>query len=243
MKNHTDPIPTEAQLQWMLKKQEQLNSLIHKDWREQQFNWPLAAAMEAAEAIDHTPWKWWKKGTLNLEQLRLELVDIWHFVLSEHLQKPLTLSESAFNLWHVLHGASNNYADNTTQGNESTLITAAFCRLASDGFAGFITHKDLMAAQYHLEFNGQQVFMHYLSKWVLNNHRQANGYQDGCYQKHWLLPEREGFGTDLLEDNQVLTLLVNRCRFKLNQDPDEIAGELKTYLQQLYDIRVNEVED
>ncbi|RKG72059.1 dUTP diphosphatase, partial [Corallococcus sp. CA049B] len=42
-----------------------------------------AVLVETTEAMDHHGWKWWSKQTMNLEQLRIELIDIWHFALSQ----------------------------------------------------------------------------------------------------------------------------------------------------------------
>ena len=33
--------------------------------------------------MDHYGWKWWKKQSPDTEQVKLELVDIWHFGLSQ----------------------------------------------------------------------------------------------------------------------------------------------------------------
>ena len=43
-----------------------------------------AVAIEGAEAIEHHGWKWWKNRK-DLAQLQMELIDIWHFLLSELL--------------------------------------------------------------------------------------------------------------------------------------------------------------
>ncbi|MDZ7827129.1 MAG: dUTP diphosphatase [Gammaproteobacteria bacterium] len=53
-----------------------------EDWRERDFAYYRAVWVECAELLDHFGWKWWKKQTPDADQVRLELVDIWHFGLS-----------------------------------------------------------------------------------------------------------------------------------------------------------------
>lgn len=53
---------------------------------EQQIRWLqdliLAMQQELAEATDSLPWKWWAKKDFNLNNLRIELIDMFHFWMS-----------------------------------------------------------------------------------------------------------------------------------------------------------------
>ena len=51
--------------------------------------------IEAAEMMDHIHYKWWKSGEMDLEQVQLELVDIFHFALSDMLEKTGTADDVA----------------------------------------------------------------------------------------------------------------------------------------------------
>ena len=42
----------------------------------------LAINQEVSETIDSTPWKWWKKMELDTENIKVEIVDIFHFLVS-----------------------------------------------------------------------------------------------------------------------------------------------------------------
>ena len=53
-----------------------------RDWADQDFEWYRAAWVECGELIEHYGYKWWKKQEPDLEQVRLEVIDIWHFGLS-----------------------------------------------------------------------------------------------------------------------------------------------------------------
>ncbi len=66
----------------MLELQNAMNSRVNENWAEQHFAWYRAIWVECAELLDHYGWKWWKKQTPDANQVKLELVDIWHFGLS-----------------------------------------------------------------------------------------------------------------------------------------------------------------
>ena len=70
------------QLATMLELQGDMNTKVHAEWRDQNFEWYRAIWVECAELLDHYGWKWWKKQTPDVDQITLELVDIWHFGLS-----------------------------------------------------------------------------------------------------------------------------------------------------------------
>ena len=69
----------------MLQLQCDMNAKVDADWVQAAYPYLRAVVIEAAEAIEHHGWKWWKKQTHDLPQLQMELVDIWHFLLSEVL--------------------------------------------------------------------------------------------------------------------------------------------------------------
>ena len=71
-----------AQAATMLKLQDHLNSMINPAWVTSGSRFLRAAFVESAEALEHHGWKWWKKQTIDLPQVQMELVDILHFYLS-----------------------------------------------------------------------------------------------------------------------------------------------------------------
>src|SRR4249920_3332277 len=66
----------------MLQMQDRMNSRIHENWAEQNFEWYRAIWIECGELLDHYGYKWWKKQESDLPQVQLEVIDIWHFGLS-----------------------------------------------------------------------------------------------------------------------------------------------------------------
>ena len=69
----------------MLALQANMNAKVDPNWITARYPYLRAVAIEGAEAIEHHGWKWWKKQDKDLSQLQMELVDIWHFILSEIL--------------------------------------------------------------------------------------------------------------------------------------------------------------
>ena len=74
-----------SMLTTMASMQEEHNIQVHPDWREKRYEYYRAIWVECAEMLDHFGWKWWKKQDKDLAQLQMELIDIWHFLLSEIL--------------------------------------------------------------------------------------------------------------------------------------------------------------
>ena len=66
-----------AMVETMARMQESYNCEVHPDWRNQGYPFYRAVWVECAELLDHYGWKWWKHQRPDLEQVKLEIVDIW----------------------------------------------------------------------------------------------------------------------------------------------------------------------
>ena len=66
----------------MLDLQNRMNTKVHEQWVDQGYEWYRAIWIECGELMEHYGYKWWKKQTPDIEQVRLEIIDIWHFGLS-----------------------------------------------------------------------------------------------------------------------------------------------------------------
>ena len=71
-----------TQITQMLTMQDAMNSRVSDTWKNNNYEWYRAIWVECAEMLDHHGWKWWKAQTLDLPQVQMELVDVWHFALS-----------------------------------------------------------------------------------------------------------------------------------------------------------------
>ncbi|GMG88281.1 dUTP diphosphatase [Biformimicrobium ophioploci] len=163
------------QLTTMLALQDEINTVVNADWRAQGFAWYRAIWVESAELLDHYGWKWWKKQQPEMDQVKLELVDIWHFGLSLELQKgdaghvaaemDAKLSDLAL--------APGDFRENLEAFTLATLQAKAF---DLPGFAQLMCD---------VEMDFDELYRRYVGKNVLNRFRQDHGYQTGTYIKNW----------------------------------------------------------
>ncbi len=75
-----------AMLRAMATMQDEHNEQVHPDWRNSGAEYYRAVWVECAEMLEHFGWKWWKRQQPDLWQVKLELVDIWHFGMSDLLR-------------------------------------------------------------------------------------------------------------------------------------------------------------
>lgn len=195
----------------MLEMQHRMNSRVHTDWISQDFEWYRAVWIECGELIEHFGYKWWKKQTPDMDQVQLEVIDIWHFGMSALFAPNRSLDEVADIILaqldgHVATGAAVPAATESLALH--ALETRSFC-------AG--RFWDLLSAA-GLDFEG--LYRAYVGKNVLNFFRQDHGYQEGTYHKSWAGRE----------DNEHLVELVA----ELDAEAADFANHLYTALVKRY---------
>lgn len=168
-------VSMQQQLQAMLALQDQINTVVNEQWRAQQFPWYRAIWVESAELLDHFGWKWWKKQDPEMDQVKLELVDIWHFGLSLELQQG-SAEAVAVRMQKELEVAKHEAGDFREHLEAFTLNTLASKQFDLLGFAQLLTDAGL---------SFDELYQRYVGKNVLNRFRQDNGYKDGTYVKTW----------------------------------------------------------
>ncbi len=164
-----------------------MNAKIDPDWVQSRYPYLLAVVIEGAEAIEHHGWKWWKKQDKDVAQLQMELIDIWHFMLSEMLLRN-GADESAAVAQLLRELSADNteihFDDKTYQPANLELLEAielliglsAARRIEVGLFAAIITSCQL---------DWNMLFSQYVGKNVLNMFRQDHGYKEGSYSKNW----------------------------------------------------------
>ncbi len=178
----------EKQIKQMLTLQDAMNSRVSETWRDNGYEWYRAIWVECAEMLDHHGWKWWKHQEIDVAQVQLELVDIFHFGLSLRLLEDESVEMISEDLAKELH-----------QGTGESDFKIALENLASAA----VTHKafnakalaDCMSLM-NMDLN--ELFRQYVGKNTLNFFRQDHGYKEGSYIKVW-------HGE---EDNEVLAKIV-----------------------------------
>ncbi len=190
------------QLSAMAEMQDHHNRLVHPRWRHQGHDYYRAVWVECAELLDHFGWKWWKRQQADLEQVRLEIIDIWHFGLSELLRADQLDERLAARLADVLANAD---AVDFRAGVEDLALKSLATRQFD--LEAFVT---VMRA---LPMTFDELYRGYVAKNILNAFRQEHGYQDGSYRKRW---------HDGREDNEHLVEIVA----SLDADADSFLADL-----------------
>jgi len=201
-----------TQLSTMLDMQDAMNTRVNASWREQHYPWYRAIWTECAELMEHYGWKWWKKQSPDLDQVKLELVDIWHFGLSIRLQSGTDAAVVANEIAAELAGQDRDgeFRDVLERFTLHTLQRKSF---------DVPLFARLMAA---VEMDFEELYVRYMGKNVLNFFRQDHGYQDGSYTKNW-----RG-----REDNEHLVDIVAGLDATSHSFKDDIYQSLKTRYQE-----------
>lgn len=194
------------QLITMLEMQDAMNAKVNQDWRERNHEWYRAIWIEAAELMDHYGWKWWKKQTPDRDQVVLELVDIWHFGLSDLIMKEASVDACADKVIAELdmQAHSEGFREAVEAFASKTLSTQSF---DIQGFAQLMVGMDL---------SFEDLYGRYVGKNVLNFFRQDHGYKEGSYIKVW----------DGREDNEHLVELIDQLDQKSSDFKDKLYGAL-----------------
>ena len=155
--------------------QERHNRQVHPQWASQGHEYYRAVWVECAELLDHFGWKWWKKSAVDVGQVKLEIVDIWHFGLSELLRDGQVNRALAMRLMAALarEGKEDDFRLAVERLALASLTTRRF---DLDAFATVMRS---------LPFGFDELYRLYIGKNVLNAFRQTHGYKAGTYRKCW----------------------------------------------------------
>ena len=178
---------TQAEL--MLSLQSRMNAKVDPQWVVKRFPYLRAVVIEAAEAIEHHGWKWWKKQECDLAQLQMEIIDIWHFVLSEILLNTKDDQEQAarflLNAVSVVEHEGNVEFDGAHYALDSLNLVEKLELLIGLSAAKRIDIALFQAIMLECQLDWDALYRQYVSKNVLNFFRQDFGYKDGTYLKLW----------------------------------------------------------
>jgi dimeric dUTPase (all-alpha-NTP-PPase superfamily) len=211
---------TETQLVSMLEMQDGMNKKVNPDWVAANNNWHRAIQVEAVEAIEHHGWKWWKKQNCDMAQLRMELVDIWHFILSTVIQN--TRGSIRFSTIEMI--SELNLSQKSVQFDNQYYILAKMNLLEKlDLLVGLSAAKRTSLALFDsllsdCGMSWVELFKQYTGKNVLNVFRQDYGYKAGTYIKIW----------NGREDNEHLVEVLDIIDLSVNNVHDELYQTLKS---------------
>lgn len=161
----------------MLMLQDETNRKVFPDWRYRLTvtNFRVAFLVEAGELADHLGYKWWSQKEPDLDQARMEAVDMWHFLMSEWMLSGSKL-DSLLTVTQTL--------PISTIVIQRTLARSCVSMLLTQGgdLMAVMSRFGLLCANLGITFDW--LYKHYVGKAALNRFRWANSYGSG-YQKIW----------------------------------------------------------
>ena len=181
----------------LLAIQSELNEGIVPDWEQKNLDFSLAAILEAGEALDCLPWKWWKEAHYDKPDLIIEMIDILHFLLSLALsEKDQFWQDPTTAIWRAFKEPSNLLVP-AKQDQEIADVREALIELihflTEYRLNKYVPSLDKAFSLWYRAWTalGQtplQMRTYYLAKEAINRFRQLHGYKDGTYRKTLLIP-------------------------------------------------------
>ena len=165
-----------------------------------QISWYRCIYMEAAEAIDSFNWKHWKN--INIEpdwaNIKVELVDIWHFIMSEAIRVD---DQSYANQYEEIDVIGDLDSEVLLQTLERILSLSAQAKIENNNKIIRETIDLFFVALSHIGMDTGELYKRYVVKNQLNSFRQQNGYKDGSYVKIWGSVEDNVVAFNMMDDN------------------------------------------
>ncbi len=171
----------------MVGLQHQFNKQVAEDYLDKKFNWNSAIIAESGELLDSLGYKWWKKQVPDMENVKVEAIDLLHFVISETLQKFCNkLYTNIDFLERTILELNYSFQDDyefMQQYKKTTIedLVGIFIK-SNSGQDRLLTLKVIFNK---LEMKNEDVYIAYITKNCLNKFRQEHGYKDGGYIKDW----------------------------------------------------------
>jgi len=185
----------------MLELQQTLNDATNgKNWEDgitkngKKIDWRRCIYLEAAELVESYPWKHWKNidAAPDYENIKIEIVDIWHFIMSEALRLYKTENRGSIADIAAAVTAMQGFDKflQSEQGEQldpyeeialvENMIKILFCEKDIDALViSFLT----MSSKLNLKL--PELYNLYVGKNILNKFRQEHGYKEGSYIKVW----------------------------------------------------------
>ncbi len=186
----------------MLQLQQQLNDATNgENWEEgvtkngKVINWKRCIYMECAEIVDSFAWKHWKSIAKepDWDNLQIEVVDIWHFVMSEVLRDyainfrgsmdQLAVDIADMPSYSALYAEPKPFA--TPEAVMEKVEQLMFDVLRREEFDADTLMIDFFELVSMSGLNLPSLYRLYVGKNILNQFRQDHGYKEGSYIKIW----------------------------------------------------------
>lgn len=181
------------QITIMLDMQDAMNTKVNDNWFSQGFEWYRAIWIECGEMLEHFGWKWWKHQDPDAEQVKMELVDIFHFGLSSRIDGASSKDDVDYQA--IAEQLTSEIIHPITKNDfKQTLEVLAAEAVANKHFDG----KSFAGCMLQMEMPFEELYKSYVGKNTLNFFRQDHGYKEGTYIKEWSGREDNEYLVDIL---------------------------------------------
>ena len=200
------------------------------DWRaiRQTEDFALAQVTEYAELIESTPWKWWKKGTMDTANIKIEIIDILHFLSSE-----IILISSKYPVFHLTENLKASpvifptpFLFDITSRYDLLQLMQAFATTNSSNLNDTLNSKvtSFLKLAGAINMSNEEASAFYICKATLNEIRWDGGYYADTYKK---------IKSNGMEDNTLLYEVVAQFlrdeKQKLEDLPEKVREYIGTY--------------
>lgn len=218
----------------MFQLQEELNRKINENWKEVRTYEDFARAtwIECAELVDSLPWKWWKKQEADMENVQIEVVDIWHFIMSYILLRYKDAGEAVEGkeIVYFLKGVNGDFTEIDVKGEYINHYLGETDRnkkiifLAERVAEGFLKQNIeegvfFFGLLVRNSISLDNLYLLYIGKNILNHIRQEKGYNSGEYKKV----------INGKEDNQYLFELVRKVSSR-----EELENKIREAFEKIH---------
>ncbi|MEG3764953.1 dUTPase [Alteromonas sp. 14N.309.X.WAT.G.H12] len=224
---------TLKQLENMCHLQNQMNLLVNRDWVNANYDWLRAAANEFFELYDHVgQWKWWRKMSVNETQGQIELVDVFHFLLSHTIQAENGDVKQAAKTMHTNLQIDTNTVtfDRKTYHIDSMTFLEQLDLTVALHAVKRTSYPLLKRLFDYCNLSPERLYYWYISKNVLNTFRKNHGYDTGTYIKSW----PTGHDNETAEDNVFLEDIANGLDITDPEFPTKLYKALESTYHSFY---------
>ncbi len=167
----------------MLSMQDELNKAVNPKWIEVDDRWSRAIWTECAELLNELNWKWWKHEVIDFKKIHLEVVDIWHFVISDLLH--FLVGDKVRACSYIASAAVATEGASHPGINKIEQLIELTESIARETLNNRVILSEVLTLIYSSGLSLEQLYRLYIGKNILNVFRQDNGYKTGGYKRKW----------------------------------------------------------
>ncbi len=208
-------------IETMLRLQQELNDATNgTGWEKgvtrngKRIDWRRCIWLEAAELVESYPWKHWKSidAKPDYGNIKIETVDIWHFVMSEALR--VYAIENLGGIGELAAAMTSTKAYRAFETGVKEEVRDHYDEIAQVEMLvgmlfGSATVEEWTAQFYRVALQSRldldALYRLYVGKNILNRFRQDHGYKEGTYRKIWGGEEDNVVMQRLLEAEEALS--------------------------------------